>query len=108
MKRFRLSPRSAITYNDRGGAWACKKEYDKAIADLNEAIRLGPRSAEFHVNRARVGSEKGESGKAREDREQAVRLDPQLGAVGVLPDVFPITDRQAESIRPFQRDKQKD
>ena len=33
----------ARAYNNRGNAWRDKKEYDKAIADYNEAIRLDPK-----------------------------------------------------------------
>ena len=30
---------------DRGSAWDSKGDYDRAIADLNEALRLNPKSA---------------------------------------------------------------
>ena len=36
-------PKLASAYNDRGNAWQDKREYDKAIADYNEAIRLDPK-----------------------------------------------------------------
>ena len=39
----RLDPKDASAYNNRGNAWYAKKEYDKAIADYNEAIRLDPK-----------------------------------------------------------------
>ena len=35
--------RTLQAYNDRGIAWSAKKEYDKAIADYDEAIRLDPK-----------------------------------------------------------------
>ena len=34
----------ARTYAERGNARLGKKEYDKAIADFNEAIRLDPKN----------------------------------------------------------------
>ena len=33
----------ALTFNNRGSAWDDKKNYDKAIADYEEAIRLDPK-----------------------------------------------------------------
>ena len=35
-------PATAAAYNGRGIAWHAKKDYDKAIADYDEAIRLDP------------------------------------------------------------------
>ena len=48
---IRLDPEYAAAYNDRGGAWYAKQEYDKAIADYNEAIRLDPKYAAAYHNR---------------------------------------------------------
>ncbi len=38
-------PTDAVAYSARGLAYCEKKEYDKAIADQNEAIRLDPKLA---------------------------------------------------------------
>ena len=38
-------------------AWSDKKEYDKAIADYNEAIRLDPKDANAYINRGMAWAE---------------------------------------------------
>jgi tetratricopeptide (TPR) repeat protein len=35
----------AIVFYNRGNAWNSKGDYDRAIADYNEAIRLTPQNA---------------------------------------------------------------
>jgi tetratricopeptide (TPR) repeat protein len=58
---IRLDPNLAVAYNDRGLAYADKKEYDRAIADFSEAIRLDPKYALAYYYRAvayrRIGRE---------------------------------------------------
>ena len=44
----------ATTYYNRGSAYNGKGEYDRAIADLNEAIRLDPNNAKARSALARV------------------------------------------------------
>jgi tetratricopeptide (TPR) repeat protein len=44
----------AFHYISRGNAWRAKKEYDRAIADYDEAIRLDPKHAYAHNGRAWV------------------------------------------------------
>ena len=48
-----------LGYTSRGCAWESKKEYDKAIADCNEAIRLDPRDAVAYQNRGHAWFEEG-------------------------------------------------
>ena len=43
-----------MAYNNRGYSWYAKNEYDKAIADYNEAIRLDPKFALAYVDRGIV------------------------------------------------------
>ena len=40
-----------MAYCNRGVAYANKGDYDKAIADCNEAIRLDPKDAVAYCNR---------------------------------------------------------
>ena len=37
---IQMRPGSATAYSNRGAAYMFKKDYDKAIADCNEAIRI--------------------------------------------------------------------
>ena len=67
-----------MAYTSRGDAWATKKEYDKAIADYNEAIRLDPKDAmRLRQPRHRLAAKK-EYDKAIADFDEAIRLDPKL------------------------------
>ena len=51
---IRSEPDCANAWNNRGNAWLEKGEYDKAVADLEEAIRLGPDNEDCHQIRERV------------------------------------------------------
>jgi tetratricopeptide (TPR) repeat protein len=37
-----IKPNFADAHGLRGSTWAAKRDYDKAIADYNEAVRLDP------------------------------------------------------------------
>jgi tetratricopeptide (TPR) repeat protein len=58
-------------------AWRVKKEYDKAIADYDEAIRLDPKYAIAFNNRGSAWLIKKEYDKAIADYDEAIRLDPK-------------------------------
>ena len=66
-----------MAYNNRGWAWICLEVYDRAIADLNEAIRLDPRLALAYDSRACARMKKKAYDKAIMDMNEAIRLDPQ-------------------------------
>jgi lipoprotein NlpI/predicted aspartyl protease len=68
-----------ITYSNRGNAWRIKGEYDKAIADYDEAIRLNPQDALTYGNRGYSWYGKGDNDRAIADYSEAIRLNP-LGA----------------------------
>ena len=67
----RTSPRSAT-----GRPPGAKQDYDKAIADCDEAIRLDPNDAPTFRDRALAWSAKREYAKALADYQEAVRLNP--------------------------------
>jgi tetratricopeptide (TPR) repeat protein len=71
------NPKDASAYINRGLAWMDKKEYDKAIADYNEAIRLKPKDAFAYINRGNAWGQKKEYGKAITDYDEAIRLNPK-------------------------------
>ncbi len=67
----------ATAYNKRGNAWGKKKDYDRAIADYNEAIRLNPQLALAFNSRGNAWAEKKEYDHAIADYNEAIRLNPQ-------------------------------
>ena len=63
--------------NDRGFAYANKKDYDRAIKDYDEAIRLDPKFVLAYNNRGNAYSEKNEFDRAIKEFDEAIRLDPK-------------------------------
>ncbi len=63
----------SMMYNDRGVEWKQKGEYDKAMADYNEALRIQPIYREVYNNRGNVWKAKGEYDKAIADYNEAIR-----------------------------------
>src|SRR5580704_10109714 len=74
---MQLDPKDAGAFYDRGYVWQAKGEYDKAIADYNEAIRLDPKLVRAFVNRGSAWLIKGDNDKAIADYDEAIRLDPK-------------------------------
>ena len=61
---------------NRGNAYADKKDYDRAIADFNQAIRLDPENAYAYNSRADTLREAGKAEQGLPDAGKAVQLDP--------------------------------
>jgi tetratricopeptide (TPR) repeat protein len=70
---------NAVSYVNRGFAWAMKGDLDKAIADFDEAIRLDPKADAAYSNRGNAWRVKGELDKALADVDMAIRLQPNHG-----------------------------
>jgi tetratricopeptide (TPR) repeat protein len=68
--------RGFLLYN-RGVGWFSKGEFDRAIADFDEAIRLDPKKAFLYEGRGNAWSSKGEFDRAIADFDEAIRLDPK-------------------------------
>ena len=67
-----------LAYNYRGIAYREKREYDRAIEDLNKAIELGSNNAIDYNTRGTVYGEKGEYDRAIEDFDTAIELKPDF------------------------------
>lgn len=65
-------------YNNRGLAYRAKREFDRAIADFNEALRLDPKYAGGYNNRGLVYSNKEDFERAIADFNEAIRLNPKF------------------------------
>ena len=68
---------SADQYARRGAASATRRDYPRALADLDRACALDPTSADFRVKRAEIHRAMGQPEKAIADFEQALVLDPR-------------------------------
>jgi len=66
----------AVAFYNRGAAYADNKDYDRAIADNDQAIRLDPSSAIAFYNRGVAYADKKDYDRAIADYDQAIRLDP--------------------------------
>jgi tetratricopeptide (TPR) repeat protein len=66
----------ATAYGNRGRIWTSRKQFDKALADLNEAIRLAPEHGSGYNARGCVKFEQNNLDGAMEDLDHAVRLEP--------------------------------
>jgi lipoprotein NlpI len=64
-------------FNNRGSAYLDKRDYDRAIADYDQAIRLDPKNANVYTNRGNAYRSKGDYDRAIADQDQAIRLDPK-------------------------------
>lgn len=78
IERGRLKPVNLeAAYYDRGRAYHLSGDYDRAIADYDQALRLEPRDAAVWFNRGLAHYAKGDNDAAIRDYDAAIRLDPQ-------------------------------
>jgi tetratricopeptide (TPR) repeat protein len=66
----------AEAFNNRGVGYRLKGDYDRAIADYNQAIKLNAKFASAYNNRAVAYDKKGEYDRAMVDYDQAIKLKP--------------------------------
>jgi tetratricopeptide (TPR) repeat protein len=69
-------PGLAWAYNNRATAYILKGDYDRAIADANEAIRLDPNDAAAFNNRGNGYVQKEMYDRAFADYTESIRIDP--------------------------------
>jgi tetratricopeptide (TPR) repeat protein len=83
-RRYRDPRELSRFYSNRGFgdinlALATDRNFDKAIADLNEAVRILPENQYAFLNRANAYMYRGEFQRSLEDTDVVVRLDPKEG-----------------------------
>ncbi len=75
---FRLIRRIRNTSRNRGRCWDDKRDYDKAIADYNEAIAIDPNNAYGFSIRAWSWMEKKEYDRAIADLSESFNINPKM------------------------------
>ena len=74
---LKLDPKYALAYLNRGLLWHARKDYDRAIADFDQAIRLAPDNAAAATTPAALALDaKGEFDRAIADFDRAIALEP--------------------------------
>ncbi|MBC6474770.1 MAG: serine protease [Hormoscilla sp. GM102CHS1] len=71
-----INPRNAVSYYNRGVDYSRQGEYERAIADYNQAIRISPNYAHAYNNRGVIYNNQGEYERAIADYNQAIRINP--------------------------------
>jgi len=79
--RGETAKNSAIAHHERGLAYRSKGDFDRAIADLSEAVRLDPKYAEAYYGRGLAYGNKDDLDRAIADYSEAIRLKPRVPAV---------------------------
>ena len=78
IRQGRLSRKNlAIAYFNRGRAHAKKSQYDRAIADLTQAIKLNPKDDKAYNNRGIAYKKKADYRRAIADYDKAIKLNPR-------------------------------
>jgi len=65
-----------LAYRSRGTAYARKGDYNRAIADFDQAIQISPKDISAHIGRGTAYMEKSDIAHAVADFETAVRIEP--------------------------------
>ena len=68
---------SATEHLNRGNDWFAKQEYDKALADYNQALAINPRYAPAYCFRGAAWNNQEQYDKALADYNQAIAIDSQ-------------------------------
>jgi tetratricopeptide (TPR) repeat protein len=69
-------PLDAEGFSRRGAAFAARRDFDHALADLNRACDLDPKNPEYFYQRGQVFSQRGLAARALDDYYRALELKP--------------------------------
>ena len=72
----RINQQLVGAYVTRSGIYAKKKDWDRAIAAIDQVVRLDPQCPLTYMERADLYEKKGDQAKAIADMGEAIRLDP--------------------------------
>ena len=70
----------AIAYRRRGNIYLNMRDFDRAMADFDEAVKLDPKSVDPLNDRGRTFQAKGQFDRAIADYDQAIALNPNFVA----------------------------
>jgi tetratricopeptide (TPR) repeat protein len=70
----------AVAHTNHGTIYLDKQDFDRAIADYDQAIKLDPKSARSFNDRGRAYDRKLQYDRAVADYDQAIALDPNYAA----------------------------
>jgi tetratricopeptide (TPR) repeat protein len=73
----------SFAFNNRGMSYRFKVQYERAIADYDQAIKLEPRYAKAWNNRGVAYRNMGDVDRAIADYSEAIRLNPYYTAVEI-------------------------
>jgi tetratricopeptide (TPR) repeat protein len=71
----------AMTYHNRAVIYGKSGQYNRAIADFNQAIKLNPKNSQFYYNRGVTYSDKGQHDRAISDYDKAIKLNPKIAGI---------------------------
>jgi tetratricopeptide (TPR) repeat protein len=97
-------PNSSTAYNDRGGAYLAKKEYQNALYDFTQAIKITPHYAQAHNNLCYTYRMLSENEKAIVHCKKAIEIDPILvESYANLGNMYASTGKYEEAIMMYKK-----
>ena len=75
-RKIEADPKDAQARAARGQIWIEQKKWDRALADLDEAIQLSPQDPRLYYHRGKAHAQSKQHEKALADLTAAIRLDP--------------------------------
>jgi tetratricopeptide (TPR) repeat protein len=88
----------ARVYNARGVVYYSRKDYDRAIADSDQAIQLDPKFGHAYSDRGRAYCDKEDYDRAIADYDQAIQLDPKCARAYVYDAAVNQNAKDADSL----------